>query len=54
MKQLDGPVGMISQVLATHRMGALNLNLLSVKRLVELLEKVIVLRFDIIVMMKET
>ena len=53
LKQLDGPVGMISHVLATHGMGALDLNLLSVRRLVELLSKVIVLRFEIIILTKE-
>jgi hypothetical protein len=34
-------------------MGALDLNLLSVRRLVELLSKVIILRFEIIILMKE-
>jgi hypothetical protein len=34
-------------------MGALDLNLLSVRRLVELLSKVIVLRFEIIIITKE-
>ena len=53
MKQPDAPVGTISQVLATHGMGALDLNLLSVRRLVELLSKVIVLRFEIVILMKE-
>ena len=53
MKQPDGSVGMISQVLATHGMGMLDLNLLSVRRLVELLSKVIVLRFEIVILMKE-
>ena len=44
---------MISHVLATHGMGALDLNLLSVRRLVELLSKVIVLYFEIIILTKE-
>jgi hypothetical protein len=35
-------------------MGALVMNLLSVRRLVELLSKVTVLRFEIVVLMKET
>jgi len=34
-------------------MGALYLNLLSVRRLVELLSKVIILRFEIIILLKE-
>ena len=34
-------------------MGVFNLNLLSVKRLIGLLVKVIVLRFEIIILMKE-
>jgi hypothetical protein len=53
LKQLDDPVGTISQVLATHKMGALDLNLLSVRRLVKLLSKVIILHFEIIILMKE-
>ena len=53
MKQPNGPIQTISQVLATHGMGVLDLNLLSVRRLVELLSKVIVLRFEIIILMKE-
>ena len=52
-KQPDGLEGTISQVLATRRVGVLNLNLLSAETLVELLSKVIVLRFDIIILMKE-
>ena len=43
----------MGQVLATHGMGVLDLNLLSVRRLVELLSKVIVLRFEIVILMKE-
>ena len=54
LKQPDSPIGTISQVLATHGMGALDLNLLSVRRLVELLSKVIVLCFEIVVLTKET
>jgi hypothetical protein len=53
LKQPDGPIGMISQVLATHKVSMLDLNLLSVRRLVELLVKMIVLRFEIIILMKE-
>jgi hypothetical protein len=53
LKQPDDLVGTISQVFATHKMGALDLNLLNVRRLVELLSKVIVLRFEIIVLTKE-
>ena len=44
---------MISQVLATRRVSVLDLNLLSIRRLVELLAKVIVLCFEIIILMKE-
>ena len=44
---------MIGQVLAVCGMGALDLNLLSVRRLVELLTKVIVVRFEIVILMKE-
>jgi hypothetical protein len=39
LKQPDDLIGTISQVLATHGMGALVLNLLSVRRLVELLSR---------------
>ena len=53
LKQPDGPIGTISQVLATHRVSVLDLNLLSVRRLVELLAKMIVLRFEIIILMKK-
>ena len=53
LMQPDGPVGTISQVLATHGMGAFDLNLQSVRRLVELLSKVIVLCFEIIILMRE-
>ena len=53
LKQPDGPVGSNGQVLATHGMGVLDLNLLSVWRSVELLSKVIVLRFEIVILMKE-
>ena len=53
LKQPNGLIGLIGQVLAAHRMGVLDLNLLSVRRLVELLSKVIVLHFEIIVLMKE-
>ena len=53
MKQPDGPIGSISQVLPTRWVYVLNLNLLSNRRLVELLEKVIVLHFDIIILTKE-
>jgi hypothetical protein len=34
-------------------MGALDLNLLSVRRLAKMLSKVIVLRFEVIILMKE-
>jgi hypothetical protein len=44
---------MIIQVLATRGVGALNLNLLSVRRLVELLSKVVVFCFEVIILMKE-
>ena len=53
LKQPDGLVGSIGQVLATHGMGVLDLNLLSVRTLVELLAKVIVLCFEIIILTKE-
>ena len=53
LKHPDGPVGTISQVLATRGVGVLNLNMLSVRRLVELLVKVIVLRLEIIILTKE-
>jgi hypothetical protein len=53
LKQPDGPIGTISQVLATRRVSVLDLNLLSVRRLVELLAKMIILRFEIIILMKE-
>ena len=39
--------------MAAHRMGVLDLNLLSVRRLVELLSKVIVLHFEIVILTKE-
>jgi hypothetical protein len=52
LKQPNSPVGTISQVLATRGASVLNLNLLSVSRLVELLAKVIV-HFEIIILMKE-
>ena len=39
--------------MVAHRMGVLNLNQLSVRRLVELLSKVIVLRFEIVILTKE-
>jgi hypothetical protein len=53
LKQPDGPIGTISQVLATRRVSVLDLNLLSVRRLVELLAKMIVLRFEKIILTKE-
>ena len=53
MKQPDGPIGTVGQVLATRGMGVLDLNLLSVRRLVELLVKVIVLRLKIVVLAKK-
>ena len=52
LKQPDGPIGMISQVLSTHRVSVLNLNLMSVRRLVELLAKMIVPCFEIIILME--
>jgi len=39
LKQPDGPVGTVSQVLATRRVGIYRLDLLSIRRLVELLAK---------------
>ena len=53
MKQPDSPIGTISQVLATHIVSVLDSNLLSVRRLVELLAKMIVLFFEIIILTKE-
>lgn len=53
MKQLDGPIGTISQVLATRRVGVYRTDLLSIRRLVELLVKVVILHFEIIVLAKE-
>jgi hypothetical protein len=53
LKQPYGPIDMIIQVLATRGVGVLNLNLLRVRRLVELLAKAIVLRFEIIILTKE-
>ena len=53
LKQPDGPIGTISKVLATHRVDVYMLNLLSVSRLVELLAKVVILHFEIIVLAKE-
>ena len=53
LKQPDAPIGSIVQVLAVHKMGSFDLNLLSVRRLVELLTKVIILHFKIIILTKE-
>ena len=53
LKQPDGPVGTISQVLATCRVGVYRTDLLSIRRLVELLAKVVILHFEIIILTKE-
>ena len=44
---------MVSEVLATHRVGVRRPDLLSVKRLVELLAKVVILCLEIIVLAKK-
>ena len=46
-------MGSLGQVLATHEMGVLDLNMLCVRGSVELLLKVIVLRFEIAILTKE-
>lgn len=53
LKQPDGPIGVVNKVLATHWVGARVLNLLSVRRLVELLRKVVVFYFKIIILAKK-
>ena len=53
LKQPDGPVGTISQVLATCRVGVYRTDLLSIRRLVELLAKVVILHFEIIILVKK-
>ena len=53
LKQPNGPVGMISQVLATHQVGVYQPDLLSVWRFVKLLVKVVILFLEIIVLVKK-
>lgn len=53
LKQPNGPIGMVSQVLATHRVGIYRLDLLSVRRLVELLVKMVILCLEIVVLVKK-
>ena len=52
LKQLDGPIGMVSYVLATCWVGVYKPDLLSVSRLVELLAKVVILYLEIIILAK--
>jgi hypothetical protein len=54
LKQPNSPIGMIGQVLATCRVSRLDLNPLSVRRLVELLSKVVILHLEIVVLTKES
>ena len=53
LKQPDGPVGVVSDVLATHWVGIRGLNLLSFRRLIKLLTKVVVFCLDIIILAKK-
>jgi hypothetical protein len=53
LKQPDGPVGTIGQVLAARGASCPDLNPLSIRGLTELLSKVMVLRLEIIVLTKE-
>ena len=52
LKQPDGPVGVVSDVLATHWVGIRGLNLLSFRRLIKLLTKVVISCYKFIILAK--
>lgn len=53
LKQLDSLIGTVNQVLATHWVSVQGIDLLSIKRLVELLTEVVVFCLDIVILAKK-
>ena len=53
LKQPDSLIGALNQALATHWVSVQGIDLLSIKRLVELLTKVVVFCLDIIILAKK-